>query len=407
MTKLGKNIKTKLTFHYVGKNKFGQKITGNIKAKSLILAKMDLRKRGVMIHKITQKRFSILFRKKITAGDIALFSRQLATLIESGIPLVHAFDIIAKGQSNEQLQNLLQEIKHDIENGLTYSEALIKHPTYFNGLFCNLIHAGEESGSLSIMLNKVATYKEKIESIKKKIKKAITYPIATITIAIIVTLSLLIFVVPQFEILFKAFGADLPILTQIVIKISKYVQSYWYWFLGALGMLTYVFIYIRKYSPELNQYIDSILLKLPIIGPIIEKTIIARFSRTLSITFASGLSLIDSFKSVAGVVGNIVFLHAIEYIQNEISSGQSINKAMEQTHLFPHMVIQMITAGEESGTLEKMLNKVADLYEEDVDNFVDSLGDLLEPIIMSLLGILVGGLIIAMYLPIFKLGSAI
>ena len=292
-------------------------------------------------------------------------------------------------------------------NGLTLSEALNKHPAHFNELFCNLVDAGEKSGSLDIMLDKVATYKEKIETIKKKIKKALTYPMAIMVVALLVTTGLLIFVVPQFESLFKGFGADLPAMTQAVVNMSKFFQSYWYLVFGALGGGIYAFIYAKKHSSQFAQNIDKILLKVPVIGPIIEKAAIARFARTLSITFAAGLPLVEALKSVAGATGNIIFSKATDQIREEVSTGQQMNKAMENTKLFPNMVVQMVAIGEESGALEKMLGKVADFFEEDVDNAVDSLSSLLEPVIMVILGVLVGGLVVAMYLPIFKLGTAI
>ncbi|KTC79558.1 type II secretion system F family protein [Legionella cherrii] len=404
-----KNANTTLTFHYTGVNKAAQKINGDIDARSLALAKVELRRQGIIVSKIAKKRAPLFnFKsKKIKSGDITVFSRQLATMIESGIPLVQSFDIVAKGQTNKRLKELIENIKLDVETGLTLSEALMKHPAYFNELFCNLVEAGEKSGSLDIMLDKVATYKEKIETIKKKIKKALTYPMAVMVVALIVTTGLLIFVVPQFESLFKGFGADLPAMTQAVVSMSKFFQSYWYLIFGALGGGVYAFIYAEKHSPQFAQNVDRTLLKLPVIGPIIEKAAIARFSRTLSITFAAGLPLVEALKSVAGATGNIIFAKATDQIREEVSTGQQMNKAMENTQLFPNMVIQMVAIGEESGALEKMLSKVADFYEEDVDNAVDSLSSLLEPVIMVVLGVLVGGLVVAMYLPIFKLGSAI
>lgn len=409
MTKAGKSTNTIITFHYTGVNKSGQKVLGDVDARSLALAKVELRKQGIVINKIAKKHKSLFNKKnkRITSGDITVFSRQLATMIESGIPLVQAFDIVAKGQANKRLKELIENIKHDVETGLTLAETLKKRPAFFNELFCNLVDAGEKSGSLDIMLNKIATYKEKIETIKKKIKKALTYPMAVIVVAFIVTAGLLIFVVPQFEALFKGFGADLPAMTKAVVTMSKFFQSYWYLILGSIVAGVVAFIYAQKNSAVFAHNLDRILLKIPVVGPILEKAAIARFSRTLSITFAAGLPLVEALKSVAGATGNIIFSKATEHIKDEVSTGQQMNKAMENTQLFPNMVIQMVAIGEESGALEKMLSKVADFYEEDVDNAVDSLSSLLEPIIMSILGVLVGGLVVAMYLPIFKLGSAI
>lgn len=404
-----KNSNAALTFQYEGTNKAGQKIVGEIQARSVALAKADLRKKGIITNKVAKKRKPFFDRKnkKITQGDITVFSRQLATMIESGIPLVQSFDIVAKGQTNKRLKDLIEGIKHDVETGLTLSESMIKQPAYFNELFCNLVDAGEKSGSLDIMLDKVATYKEKIETIKKKIKKALTYPMAVLAVAFIVTAGLLIFVVPQFESLFKGFGADLPAMTKAVVNMSKFFQSYWYIIFGCLGGAIYAFIYAKGHSLQFAQNVDRALLKFPVIGPILEKASIARFARTLSITFAAGLPLVEALKSVAGATGNIIYSKATDKIREEVSTGQQMYIAMENTHLFPNMVIQMIAIGEESGALEKMLSKVADFYEEEVDNSVDALSSLLEPIIMSILGILVGGLVVAMYLPIFKLGSAV
>lgn len=404
-----KNSNAALTFQYEGTNKAGQKMVGEIQARSVALAKVDLRKKGIVTNKVVKKRKPFFDRKnkKITQGDITVFSRQLATMIESGIPLVQSFDIVAKGQTNKRLKDLIEGIKNDVETGLTLSESMIKQPAYFNELFCNLVDAGEKSGSLDIMLDKVATYKEKIETIKKKIKKALTYPMAVLAVAFIVTAGLLIFVVPQFESLFKGFGADLPAMTKAVVSMSKFFQAYWYIIFGCLGGAIYAFIYAKGHSLQFAQNVDRALLKFPVIGPILEKASIARFARTLSITFAAGLPLVEALKSVAGATGNIIYSKATDKIREEVSTGQQMYIAMENTHLFPNMVIQMIAIGEESGALEKMLSKVADFYEEEVDNSVDALSSLLEPIIMSILGVLVGGLVVAMYLPIFKLGSAV
>ena len=404
-----KNTTAITVFHYEGTNKSGQKMAGDIQARSLAIAKADLRKQGIMISKVIKKRKPLWGKKekKITAADITVFSRQLATMIQSGIPLVQSFDIVAKGQSNKKMKDLIDTIRQDIETGLTLSEALAKHPAFFNDLFCNLVDAGERSGTIDIMLDKVATYKEKIETIKKKIKKALTYPLAVLAVALIVTTGLLIYVVPQFESLFKGFGADLPAMTQMVVNMSKFMQAYWYLIFGVLGGSIYAFIYAKNHSPDFAQSIDRVMLKMPVIGSILEKAAIARFSRTLSITFAAGLPLVDALKSVAGATGNIIYSNATNQIKEEVSTGQQMNIAMENTHLFPNMVTQMVAIGEESGALEKMLGKVADFYEEEVDNAVDALSSLLEPIIMSILGILVGGLVIAMYMPIFKLGSAV
>ena len=339
-----KNTTAITVFHYEGTNKSGQKMAGDIQARSLAIAKADLRKQGIMISKVIKKRKPLWGKKekKITAADITVFSRQLATMIQSGIPLVQSFDIVAKGQSNKKMKDLIDTIRQDIETGLTLSEALAKHPAFFNDLFCNLVDAGERSGTIDIMLDKVATYKEKIETIKKKIKKALTYPLAVLAVALIVTTGLLIYVVPQFESLFKGFGADLPAMTQMVVNMSKFMQAYWYLIFGVLGGSIYAFIYAKNHSPDFAQSIDRVMLKMPVIGSILEKAAIARFSRTLSITFAAGLPLVDALKSVAGATGNIIYSNATNQIKEEVSTGQQMNIAMENTHLFPNMVKSLV-----------------------------------------------------------------
>jgi type IV pilus assembly protein PilC len=331
----------------------------------------------------------------------------MATMIQAGIPLIQSFDIVANGQTNNKMKDLIIAIKKEVESGSNLADALKQHPLFFNDLFCNLVDAGEKSGSLDIMLDKVATYNEKIETIKKKIKKALTYPMAVLAIAFLVTALLLIFVVPQFESLFKGFGADLPSLTRGVINMSKFFEDYWYLIFGSVSGVIYAFIRAKKQSAKFAHSIDRLMLKTPVIGSILEQASIARFTRTLSITFAAGLPLIDALKSVAGATGNILYSEATRTIGEEVSTGTQLHLAMKNTKLFPNMVIQMIAIGEESGKLEQMLSKVADVFEENVDNAVDSLSSLLEPIIMSILGVLVGGLVIAMYLPIFKLGSVV
>lgn len=398
-----------ITYQWEGVNKAGEKVNGIIDARSLAIAKADLRKQGIITKKVVKKRkpFFDKKNKKITQGDITIFSRQLATMIEAGIPLIQSFDIVAKGQSNQKMRDLIDTVKRDVETGLTLAESLQKHPAFFNELFCNLVDAGEKSGSLEIMLDKVATYKEKIETIKKKIKKALTYPMAVLVVAFLVTTALMIFVVPQFESLFEGFGADLPAMTRMVVDMSEFFQSYWYIMFGAIAGAIYAFIYFKNHSPQFAHSIDRAMLKFPVVGPILEKAAIARFTRTLSITFAAGLPLVEALKSVSGATGNILYAKATEKIREEVSTGQQMQVAMDNTQLFPNMVIQMVAIGEESGALEQMLGKVADFYEEEVDNAVDALSSLLEPIIMSILGVLVGGLVVAMYLPIFKLGSAV
>ncbi|MCC5791109.1 MAG: type II secretion system F family protein [Legionellaceae bacterium] len=398
-----------ILFQWEGVNRTGQKCSGEMQARSMAIAKADLRKQGIITRKILKKRKPLFDQsnKKITQADIAVFSRQLATMIEAGIPLIQSFDILAKSQPNKRMQALIENVKTDVETGLTLAESLARHPTHFRELFCHLVDAGEKSGALEIMLDNVASYQEKIERIKKKIKKALTYPMAVMAIAFLVTAGLMIFVVPQFEALFKGFGADLPALTRMVITISEFFQACWYIILGLVGAGIYGFIYVKNHSTPFAEGVDRIMLKLPVIGSILEKACIARFARTLSITFAAGLPLVDALQSVASASGNILYYKGTKRICKEVSTGTPMQSAMEHTRLFPNMVIQMVAIGEESGTLEKMLTKVADFYEEEVDNAVDALSSLLEPMIMAILGVLVGAMVVAMYLPIFKLGAAV
>lgn len=397
------------TYVWSGVNKRGEKVTGNMEARSIAIVKADLRKQGIIAKKVGKKREPLFSKKsrKITSQDIAVFTRQMSTMMESGIPLVQSFDIVAKGQDNEKLTKLIQSVKTSVESGLTLAESLKKHPEYFNDLYCNLVDAGEQSGALETMLDNLASYKEKVESIKKKIKKALFYPIAVLIIAFLVSAALLIFVVPQFEDLFKGFGADLPALTRAVIDMSEFFQAYWYIIFSALAGSIWAFVYFKTHSQKFAYTLDKISLKLPIIGNILQKAAIARFARTLSITFAAGMPLVDALKSVSGATGNILYSNATKKIRDEVSTGQQMQVAMKGTDLFPNMVIQMVAIGEESGALEKMLLKVADFYEEEVDTAVDSLSSLLEPLIMAVLGVMVGGLVVAMYMPIFKLGAVV
>jgi type IV pilus assembly protein PilC len=345
--------------------------------------------------------------KKITSEDIALFARQLATMLQAGIPMVQCFDIIGNGHDKPSMQKLVLAVKSDVEAGTSLHEALGKHPLYFDDLFVNLVEAGEHAGALETLLDKVATYKEKTEALKKKIKKALFYPAAVLAVAVIVSIVLLIFVIPQFESLFKGFGADLPAFTQMVINMSRFVQDQGWWMLILVGAGFYAFFYFKKRSRPMRRALDRMLLKAPVIGPIMVKASIARYSRTLSTMFAAGVPLVEALTSVAGATGNIVYEEATLRIRDEVSTGQRLQRCMEQTGLFPNMVIQMIAVGEESGSLDSMAAKVADFYEADVDAAVDAMSSLLEPLIMAILGVLVGGLVIAMYLPIFKLGAVV
>jgi type IV pilus assembly protein PilC len=328
-------------------------------------------------------------------------------MLSAGVPLVQAFDIIGKGHENPSMQVMLLGIKADIEGGDTLAEALKKKPLYFDDLFCNLVEAGEHAGVLETLLDKIATYKEKTESMKKKIKKALTYPIAVIVVAFVVTAILLLFVVPVFEDMFKSFGADLPAFTRMVVNMSEWLEEWWWIVLGIIILAVYTFIYFKKRSRSFNHFLDKTLLKVPVVGRILNKSAIARFARTLSTMSAAGVPLVDALRSVAGACGNIIYAEAVLKMREEVATGQRLQAAMQQTKLFPHLVQQMVAIGEESGSMDAMLAKVADFYEEEVDNLVDNLSSLMEPIIMVILGILIGGLIVAMYLPIFKMGAAI
>ncbi len=398
-----------IDFIWQGKDKSGNKTGGEISAMSEMIAKADIRKMGVRVLKIKKKPKPLFGARtqKITPGDIAIFARQLATMLESGVPLVQAFDIIGKGNKNPSMAEMLLSVKADIEGGDTLAEALGHKNLYFDDLFCSLVEAGEQAGVLETLLDKIATYKEKSETIKKKVKKALTYPIAVLVVAFIVTAILLIFVVPIFEDLFKSFGADLPAFTQFVIGLSEWAQSWWWAVLLALFGAYQAFSFFKKRSAKFRHFIDKTLLKLPIIGDILNQSSLARFARTLSTMSAAGVPLVEALESVAGSCGNIVYYDAVLKIRDEVATGQRLQFAMQQTGLFPHMMVQMVAIGEESGRIDSMLDKSADFYEEEVDNMVDNLSSLMEPFIMVVLGTLVGGLIVAMYLPIFKLGGAI
>jgi type IV pilus assembly protein PilC len=394
-------------FIWEGTNSAGKRVKGTSNAASEAAVRAQLRREGVVPSKVRKE--SKLFQKsgKVTPGDIAIFSRQLATMLSAGIPLVQAFDIVGKGHDNPAMQKLIMAVKSDVEGGTALAQALSKHPLHFDDLFVNLVEAGEQAGALETLLDKIATYKEKTEAIKKKIKKALTYPAAVVVVALIVTTILLIFVIPEFEALFQGFGADLPAFTRMVIDLSDFVREKG-WALLMLcigGVMAYSYFYKR--SRRMREIQDRIMLKAPVVGSILTKAAIARFARTLSTMFSAGVPLVEALESVAGATGNIVYENGVMAIRDEVSTGQRLQVAMEKTQLFPNMVIQMIAVGEESGSLDEMSSKVADFFEEDVDNAVDNMSALLEPLIMSILGVLVGGLVVAMYLPIFKMGAVV
>ncbi len=399
--------KKETQFLWEGKDKRGNKVRGKTLAANEAALRADLRRQGVAATRVKTQSNTFRSGGKITDGDIAVFSRQLATMMSAGIPMVQAFEIIGNGHEKPSMQKLVLDVKSSIEGGSTLHESLAKFPLYFDALFVNLVEAGEQAGALETLLDKIATYKEKTEALKKKIKKAMFYPMAVLAVAFIVSIIFLVFVIPQFESLFKGFGADLPAFTQMVVNLSRFVQHQGWWLGCVIGGGIYAFFFFKKRSRPMQLALDRILLKFPIIGPILVKAAIARFARTLSTMFAAGVPLVEAMGSVAGATGNIVYEQAVLRMKDEVATGQRLQRAMENTGLFPNMVIQMIAVGEESGALDSMSAKVADFYEAEVDNAVDSMSSLLEPMIMAILGVLVGGMVIAMYLPIFKLGSVV
>ena len=395
-------------FTWEGTDRQGRKTKGEISSTNQQVARAELRRQGInpsKVQKKTASRFS--FGGKVKSADISLFTRQMATMMKAGVPLVQSFDIVADGSDNAKLKVLIREIRTDVAAGNSFASSIKKHPQYFDDLFCNLVDSGEQSGALETMLERIATYKEKTETLKGKIKKAMFYPIAVIVVAFVVSGILLIKVVPQFEQIFQSFGAELPVFTQMVVNLSKAVQAYWFVFVIAVLAAITGFGYAYKRSLQMRDAIDRLSLKVPVIGNILNKSAVARFARTLSTTFAAGVPLVDALTSVAGATGNVVYSDATLRVRDDVSGGQQLNFAMRNTGVFPNMVVQMTSIGEESGALDDMLDKAASYYEEQVDNAVDALTSLLEPIIMAVLGVVIGGLIIAMYLPIFQLGQVV
>ena len=395
-------------FFWEGTDKKGNRIKGKTMASSEAAVKADLRRQGIAPLKIRKESFLLSAGrgKRIKTADIAFFSRQLATMMSAGVPLVQAIDIIGRGHSNPRMQNMVLGIKADVESGNTLADSLAKQPLYFDNLFVNLVRAGEQSGALETLLDKIAAYKEKTEAIKKKIKKAMFYPAAVVVVAIVVTAILLIFVIPEFQSLFKSAGANLPAFTQMVVNLSKSVRTKGWLYLILIIAAIVGLVEGRKRSPRFHEFLDRVLLKIPVIGMVLNKAAIARFARTLSTMFAAGVNLVEALGSVAGATGNVVYEKAVLKMRDQVSTGQQLNLAMSQAGIFPHVVVQMIAIGEEAGSIDTMAAKVADFYEEEVDNAVDSMSSLMEPFIMVILGILVGGLVVAMYLPIFNLGNA-
>ncbi|MFZ1100764.1 MAG: type II secretion system F family protein [Steroidobacteraceae bacterium] len=401
-----KAIKRDVPFAWEGRDKRGQRVKGRSLAPDEGALRAELRRQGIAASRIRKQRQG---RRggKVNAGDIAVFSRQLATMLAAGIPLVQAFEIVGNGNEKPAMQKLILDVKADVEGGTSLHEALGKHPLYFDDLFVNLVEAGEQAGALEGLLDKIATYKEKTEALKKKVKKALFYPAAVMVVALVVTVVLLIFVIPEFESLYKGFGASLPAFTQMVINLSRFVQHDGIFIAMVAAGLIWTFFYFQKRSRAMREFLDRVSLKIPVVGPILNKSAIARYARTLSTMFAAGVPLVEALDSVAGATGNIVYEKGVLKMRDEVATGQRLQRAMEQTGLFPNMVNQMIAVGEESGSLDEMSAKVATFYEAEVDNAVDAMSSLLEPLIMVVLGVLVGGLVIAMYLPIFKLGSVV
>ena len=398
-----------LIFDWKGTDRAGKKVSGETKGSNVTLVKAQLRKQGINAGSVKKRSKPLLsFGSKITPADISLFTRQLATMMKAGVPLVQSFDIVAGGVDNPAMKALIKNIANEVSGGNSFAAAVSAQPKeYFDELFCNLIAAGEQSGSLETMLDRLATYKEKSEALKAKIKSAMNYPISVLVIAGIVTVILLIKVIPQFESMFSSFGGELPAFTQMVVGASEFMQAWWIVIMIGIGLTYAAYKQIHKTSQAFRDGQERLTLKMPVVGDIIDKSCIARFARTLSTTFAAGVPLVDALDSASGAAGNVVYKNAILKIKNEVSGGTQLNHAMRQANVFPSMVIQMVAIGEESGALDAMLDKSATYYEEMVDNAVDGLTSMIEPIIMAFLGVVVGGMMIAMYLPIFQMGGAI
>ena len=392
-------------YAWEGKDKLGKSVSGELRAGGEAIVNATLRRQGILVTKLKKKSYST--GKKITDKDITLFTRQLATMMKAGVPLLQSFDIVGKGHSNPSVSKLLMDIRADVETGSSLNQAFRKFPLYFDPLFCNLVGAGEQAGILEDLLTRLAIYKEKTLAIKAKIKSALTYPIAILGVAFIVTAVIMIWVVPAFKEVFSSFGAELPGPTLVVMGISDFFVSNWYLIFGGLFAGIYFFMHSWKRSLTMQRFMDRILLQAPIFGDVIRKATIARWTRTLATMFAAGVPLVEALDSVGGAAGNAVYLDATIKIQTEVTTGTSLTVAMQNSHVFPNMVTQMVSIGEESGSLDAMLGKVADFYEEEVDEAVATLSSLMEPIIMVILGVIIGGLVVALYLPIFKLGSVV
>ncbi|MDQ2928845.1 MAG: type II secretion system F family protein [Caldimonas sp.] len=394
-----------LVFEWEGKDKNGKAVRGEMRAGGEAMVSASLRRQGVMVNKVKKRRTS--GGKAIKQKDIAIFTRQLSTMMRAGVPLIQSFDIVARGSTNARMTRLLTDIRSDVETGTSLSVAFRKYPLYFDGLYCNLVEAGEAGGILETLLDRLAVYQEKTMAIKNKIKSALIYPVAVLVVAFVVLTVIMIFVIPAFEDVFKSFGADLPAPTMVVIALSKIFTSYWYLIFGFIFGGIYFFMQSWRRSVKMQKYMDRLLLRVPVFGSLVNKSSIARWTRTLSTMFAAGVPLVEALDSVGGASGNAVFAEATEKIQKDVSTGSSLTNSMQSTGVFPVMVLQMCAIGEESGSLDAMLGKAAEFYEDEVDEAVKGLSSLMEPFIIVILGVLIGGIVISMYLPIFKLGQVV
>lgn len=404
VAKPSKDVKVYL-YTWEGKDKTGKLVKGEMRASGENIVNVTLRRQGIQNAKV--KRASSVRGRKITENDITFFTRQLATMMKAGVPLLQAFDIVAKGHSNPSVTRLLLEIKTEVETGSSLAQSFRKYPLYFDNLFCNLVQAGEQAGILDSLLDRLATYKEKMLAIRGKIKKALFYPVAILVVAFIVTAVIMIFVIPQFKELFQGLGASLPAPTLVVMQISEMFTAYWWLIFGGIGLAFWLFTNALKRSEKMQFVMDRLMLKAPVVGDMVRKATIARWTRTLSTMFAAGVPLVEALDSVAGAAGNRVYMMATKKIQQEVSTGSSLTASMQNAGVFPNMVLQMCAIGEESGALDGMLGKVADFFEREVDDAVDAISSLMEPLIMAVLGVIIGGLVIAMYLPIFKMGQVV
>ena len=403
-TAAAKKVK-EFIFEWEGRDRNGKAVRGEMRAGGEAAVSASLRRQGILVNKVKKRRSS--GGKAIKGKDIAVFTRQLATMLKAGVPLLQAFDIVARGSPNPRLTRMLTDIRSDVETGTSLSAAFRKHPLQFDALYCNLVEAGEAAGILETLLERLATYQEKTIELQNKIRSALIYPVAVLVVAFVVVAVIMIFVIPSFKEIFRSFGAELPLPTLIVIAMSEFFVEHWFLIFGGIGFGVYMFLESWKRSPKMQMTMDRLLLKVPIFGPLVHKAAVARWSRTLSTMFAAGVPLVEALDSVGGAAGNAVFAEATEQIQRDVSTGSALTSSMQTTGVFPNMVLQMSSIGEESGSLDQMLGKVADFYEAEVDEAVKGLSTLMEPIIIVILGVIIGGIVVSMYLPIFKLGQVV